>query len=391
MNNLETASIADRLAALGSERWALHFETRRRIKAGEDIIELTIGEPDIPTPTHLIDVADAAMRNGRTRYSGGKGEPAMLAAVAKKYAARSGRDITEKNVLAVPGTQAALSLAAMTLVETGDAMLVPDPYYATYEGVVRATGAEFVPIPMDAGNGFHLSADQLEAAVTPNAKVLLLNSPHNPTGAVLSDDEITAIARVCKKHNLWILSDEVYEQLIYRGSFASAFDQPEFADRVITVSSISKSHAAPGFRSGWCVGPDWFIDRMQSVAEAMLFGGQPFIADMTTHALSTTDDTASRMATAYQRRIKLLIEMLSSAPGLNILEPDAGMFMLIDVSKSGLDGDAFARRLLDYGVGIMPGNAFGEQAKNFIRLSLTVSDEVAGRAAQRILDFTHSV
>ena len=391
LTELSTASITDRLAALGSERWAVHYEARRRIKAGEDIIELTIGEPDIPTPIHLIDIAEASMRAGRTGYAGGKGEPVLLDALADKYSIRTGRDITTDNVLALPGTQAALAVSMLSMVEKGDAVVVPDPYYATYEGVVQATGADFISVPTNSTNGFKLTPEQLEAAIVPNAKVLLLNSPHNPTGAVLNTDEIAAIGKVCARHNLWILSDEVYEPLIYSGSFASAFDDPELSNRTVVVSSISKSHAAPGFRSGWAVGPSWFIEKAQSVAESFLFGNQPFIADMTAHAVSVPDDTAARMSIAYRRRIDLLMESFGESPALKPNQPASGMFMMVDVHHSGLSGAEFAMRLLDHGVAVMPGDVFGNQAKDFIRISLTVPDDQLSKAATRIIAFTNSL
>ncbi|MEM8748773.1 MAG: pyridoxal phosphate-dependent aminotransferase [Pseudomonadota bacterium] len=384
MKLLATAPITQRLAALGSECWAIHFEGRRRIAAGDDIIELTIGEPDVPTPPHLIAVAEAAMRAGRTRYASGKGEPGLLAAVARKYTARTGRSVTPEQVLVFPGTQAALAICMMSLVEAGDDVLVPDPYYATYEGVVRATGANFVPVPMSTDNGFHLTAAQVEKAVTPQSKVLLLNSPHNPTGAVLDKATILEIGAVCEKHGLWIISDEVYEPLTYDGDFASPFNDENLASRTIAMASISKSHAAPGFRSGWAVGPQWVMDRIQSVSEALLFGTQPFIADMTAHALDHPDTTAEQMGAAYQQRISLLMEAFSASP-LKPLEPKSGMFMLVDVSACGITGEAFAKQLLDDGVSVMPGNAFGKQADHFIRLSLTVDEEKLAEAAGRIV------
>ncbi len=383
---LSSASITGRLAELGSVRWALHFAARRRVAAGEDIIELTIGEPDVPTPAALIDVAHNAMRAGRTGYAGGRGEQVLVEAIAAKYSKRSGRLINQENVVAFPGTQAALSICMLAMVEQGDAVLVPDPYYATYEGVVRATGADFIAVPMSAENGFCLTVEQLENAMVPNARVLLLNSPHNPTGAVLNDREIAAIGAFCQRHNMWILSDEVYEDLIYGKPFASPFDNDDLAERIIVASSISKSHAAPGFRSGWAVGPDWFITRVQSVAESILFGNQPFIADMTAHALTHADDTSKNMAIAYQRRIDVLLEVFGSCSGLKPLRPDSGMFMLVNVSATGLDGSKFASRLLDFGVAVMPGDSFGSQAYDFIRLSLTVEDETLRRAALRIVN-----
>ena len=383
----KTASITERLAALGSEKWAVHFDARKRKALGEHIIELTIGEPDIPTPTHLLDVASDAMHAGRTRYSGGKGELTLREALAQKYAKRSGRAIHADQVLAFPGTQAALTICTLALVEKGDDVLVPDPYYATYEAVVGASGAGFFPVPTSPQNGFHLTADQLESCVTPSSKVLLLNSPHNPTGAVLNRDEILAIGEVCRKHDLWIVSDEVYESLIYESTFSSAFDEISLADRTIVTSSISKSHAAPGFRSGWCVGPEKFIAKAQPVSEAILFGNQPFIADMTTHALLHPDDTAQRMSMAYRRRIQLIMEIFADSNTLKPIKPHAGMFMLLDVSGSGMDGGEFAKKLLDQeSVATMPGDAFGAQAKDFIRLSLTVDDELLAEGARRMLN-----
>ncbi|EFL89752.1 pyridoxal phosphate-dependent aminotransferase [Ahrensia sp. R2A130] len=381
---LKTASITDRLANLGAARWDVHFEGRKRLAAGENLIELTIGEPDIPTPPALIEVAAQSMRDGRTGYAAGRGEPGMVAAIAAKYSARTGRTIDPRQVLSFPGTQAALSLCMLSLTEAGDDVLLPDPYYATYESVVRASGAQFVPVPMEAANGFHLTPDQLEAAITSSSKVLLLNSPHNPTGATLSAPEIGAIGEVCEAHDLWILSDEVYEPLVYSGTFASPFDDARLAERTVVVSSLSKSHAAPGFRAGWSVSPLWFADKAQSVSEAVLFGNQPFIADMVEAALKSDDDPAAEMGANYRSRIEAVKACFDGTP-LKPMVPEAGMFMLVDVSASGMDGEAFARKALDHGVSVMPGGSFGSQAKAFIRLSLTVPEDDLREAAERLV------
>lgn len=382
------ASITERLAGLGSGKWAVHFRGRQMKAEGRDVIELTIGEPDIPTDPALLDVCAASMRAGRTRYSNGRGEPALLNAVSAKYSRRTGRRIGTDQVLCFPGTQSALYAVMTGLVEAGDAVLIPDPYYATYEGVVRATGAAIVPVPTRAENRFHLRAADLEAAITPETKVLLLNTPHNPTGAVLTAVEIAAIGEVCRRHGLWIVSDEVYEELILDGTFASPFDDAAFADRTIVVSSISKSHAAPGFRSGWAVGPAEFCERLLPVSEMMLFGGQPFIADMAAHALTHDIPTAGLLRATYRRRAGLVVDALASCPALKALRPEAGMFILIDVSGSGLSGEAFARGLLEAeAVAVMPGASFGAEAQDFIRLSLTVPDAALAEACRRITRF----
>ncbi|MEN9895705.1 MAG: hypothetical protein RIR97_1557 [Pseudomonadota bacterium] len=378
------ASITDRLTDLGSEKWALHLTARQMKAAGEDIIELTIGEPDVAPDQQLLDEANRAMRAGRTRYSNGRGEPSVLKALADKYAKRRA-DTTTDNIMVFPGTQTALFAVMLGLVEKGDGVLVGDPLYATYEGVIAAAGAHPVYVPMHADKGFHMQAADLEKAITPECKVLLLNSPHNPTGAVLSKEELRAIGDVCIRHDLWIVSDEVYEQLVYKGEFASPFDRPELAERTIVVSSISKSHAAPGFRSGWAVGPKEFCERLLPVSETMLFGVQPFIADMTALAVSGTFTTSAVMRDLYTRRAGIILETLGHHASLRVLPLEAGMFQLLDISKTGLSGEDFAWALLrEHKVAVMPGSSFGQQAKNLVRLSLTVPDEVLKEACKRI-------
>ncbi|TPW29914.1 pyridoxal phosphate-dependent aminotransferase [Pararhizobium mangrovi] len=386
------ASITERLADLGSGKWAVHLAARERIASGEPIIELTIGEPDVPVDPALVAACTDAMTAGRTRYSSGRGEPELLAVLAEKYSERAGRRVTPENVLCFPGTQTALFAVMLTLTEAGDDVLVGDPFYATYEGIIRASGAGMRTVPLRAEAGFRMQAKDLEAAITPECRVLLLNSPHNPTGAVLSAEDVAAIGAVCEKHDLWIVCDEVYEELVFEGEAASPFDDPRFAERAIAVSSISKSHAAPGFRSGWAIGPAEFCRRALPVSETMLFGNQPFIADMTTAALSNDPGTSRGMRKAYRRRARLIEEALREAPGLRPLPPAAGMFILLDVSPTGLAGADFALALLDEaGVAVMPGSSFGDNAEAYVRLSLTVPDETLREACRRIGDFAASL
>lgn len=386
------ASITDRLADLGSAKWAIHVRGRQLRAAGLPVIELTIGEPDLdPDPT-LLDVCASAMRSGRTRYSNGRGEPSLVEALAGKYSRRTGRTITSDNILCFSGTQTGLFAVLLGLVEQGDKVLVPDPYYATYEGLVRGPGAELVPVPLDPVNRFHLRARDLEAAIQPGCRVLLLNSPHNPSGAVLTREEIAAIGDVCRKHDLWIVSDEVYEELTFGAPFASPLDIADLAERTIAVSSISKSHAAPGFRSGWAVGPAEFCRRLLPLSESMLFGGQPFIADMAAHALTHEFPTAATMRGLYSARADIIMTKLEGVAGLRPIRPEGGMFVLLDVRRTGLDGHAFASRLLEeQHVSVMPGSSFGEAAKYLVRMSLTVPDDKLAEACDRIAAFAGSL
>ncbi|MDG4650063.1 pyridoxal phosphate-dependent aminotransferase [Roseibacterium sp. SDUM158017] len=383
---MKYAEVLDRVADLGGAKWEVHFRARALAAAGRDIIELTIGEPDTPTPPHLAEIAIDAMRRGRTRYSNGSGEAGLRAALARRYGARSGRDIDPAQVLCFPGTQTALYAVMAGIVDAGSEVLVGDPMYATYEGIVRAAGGHVVPVPMDAGDGFRLKAEDVAARVTPATRAILLNSPHNPTGAILSRADIAAIGEVARAHDLWIVSDEVYEDLVFDGQgFASPLSLPGLADRVIVASSISKSHAAPGFRSGWIVAPAEFARRLLPLSETMLFGNQPFIADMTEAAVSAPSDVAAGMARRYAARAAHLKTTLEAAGRLAVHPPQAGMFAMVDISATGLASTPYALDLLEEaGVAVMPGSAFGSALDGWVRVSLTVDDARFDEAAARM-------
>ena len=272
------------------------------------------------------------------------------------------------------------------MVTSGDEVLVGDPMYATYEGLIRSTGATVGPVPLRPEHGFRMQVADAEARITPATRVLFLNSPHNPTGAVLSASDIRALCDLAARHDLWLLCDEVYEDLLFPGTtFASPLDLPDYADRVVTASSISKSHAAPGFRSGWCAGPAEFMDRLLPLSETMLFGSQPFIADMTAEAVSHPSPIAAPMMERFQRRAGLLHRALHGVAGLSVHVPQAGMFCVVDVRAVCPSGHDFAMGLLAAEkVAVMPGESFGTGLAGWLRLSLTQPDDRIAEAAARI-------
>ena len=381
------AAITDRLDGLAGAKWAVHALAREMAADGQDIIELTIGEPDVPTPAALIAAATAAMAAGRTGYSNGRGEPELTRALAARYTARRGRVIGADQVICLPGTQTTLFAVLTALLGPGDEVLVGDPMYATYAGLIAASGATMVPVPLRAEHGFRMQAKDVAARITQRSRVLFLNSPHNPTGAVLAGRDIAALAAIAVAQDLWILCDEVYEEMVFEGTiFASPLDDPALAERVIVASSISKSHAAPGFRSGWCVGPAEFCAKVLPLSETMLFGSQPFIADMTAVAVSAPSPVAAGMVERFQRRAGLIRDLLHGRAGLRVNTPEAGMFALVDISAMGLSGEAFALTLLkERQVAVMPGESFGAALTGWVRLSLTQSDARIAEACGRIL------
>jgi arginine:pyruvate transaminase len=382
---MKFAPISDRLAGLGAAKWAVHAEGLRRASLGEAIIMLSIGEPDLPPPASVLNAAATAMRSGRTRYAHGQGEPKTLAAIAKHLTQRSGLPVSPEQVLYTAGTQNGLCTALLTLVQTGDEVLVPDPYYATYEGLVAASGATFVPVATRPEDNFHVTAQAIERSITKRTRVLLLNTPSNPTGAVLTEKEIDEIGAVCERHDLWIICDEVYADITFDAPFCSPFDRPHLRHRTLAVSSISKSHALPGFRAGWVASHPDVTPRLVLVAEAMLFGSQPFIEDALTVALNEKHPEVERLRLAFRERAETLVKAFAGSQCITARMPEGGMFVMLDIRPTKLSGEDFAWQLLHQAnVSVMPGESFGNGGAGHIRIALTVDSELLREACTRI-------
>jgi len=387
---MQYAPVTARLSGLGSDKWALSAAANARLRAGQEVINLTIGEPDVPTPAALIATAAQAMAAGRTGYSNGRGETALLDALSGRYSALTGRTIAQNRFLCLPGTQTALYLVFMALCEPGCEVILGDPMYATYEGLIRASGAVPVPVMLSAEHGFHLQAADIIPKITSSTRAIFLNTPHNPTGAVLTPADLDAICSLAAAHDLWVISDEVYGDLTHGAAvFTSALANPAHEDRVIVTASISKSHAAPGFRSGWLCGPAEFCTRALPLSETMLFGSQPFIADMTAEAVASPPDLARAMAARMANRAAIIHAALDGVAGMRVHRPQAGMFALIDIRALSQDSQGFALALLDAtGVAVMPGASFGAALEGWLRVALNASDADTAEACRRIAHFT---
>ncbi len=379
------------MAGTGGAKWEVHARASALASTGRDIIALTIGEPDIPTPPEVIEPTVDALRRGRTDYSEGRGELVLRESLAAYYTAREGRAIDVAQILCFPGTQNALYVAMLGVAEAGSEVLVPDPMYATYEGVVLAAEATMVPVPLRPEREFRLDAADLESNVSQRTTAIVLNNPHNPTGSVLTGDDIEAVCEVARRHDLWIVSDEVYAEFAEPGTFVSPLQFESVADRVVAISSISKSHAAPGLRSGWSVGPADLQERLLPVVEAMLFGGPPFIADATAEVIGKGSTVVRGMAERFGRRAQLLEERLHDSTELEVLRPSAGMFAMVNVASTAMSGLAYANDLLDKaGVAVMPGSSFGSTVESWVRVALTVDDDRFETAVDRIIAHANS-
>lgn len=386
------SSLTTQLMGLGTGRWAVHHRATQRRRAGDDIVMLSIGEPQIATPEAIVDVAVESLRAGRTKYAIGRGEPALLDALAERYTKRSGRAVGTDQVTFFPGSHTALYALCQTLLEAGDHILVPEPFYAAYEGIIRASRAEIVSVPLRPENRFHLEIAALEEAVTPQSRALILNNPHNPTGAVLSPQRVREVAEFCRRHDLWLISDEAYEAHLYAGEFLSPFDLAEHAERTAIIASLSKSHAMTGWRCGWAIGSSELIKSVVAVSEAMMFGAQPFLQDATAYALTHDFEQLDRMIADYARRARLVVELLERSDAVTCHMPQGGIFVMVDVRATGVTGEDFAWRLLEErDIATMPGESFGASGGGHIRVALTASDNTIRAGCDGIVELADQI
>jgi arginine:pyruvate transaminase len=363
----------------------------QKAEAGDDVIFLSIGDPDFDTPPVIVDEAIRALHAGRTHYADFAGPLKLREVITRVHEQTTGCKVSAKQVVVMSGGQASLFATMMCLVGPGDEVIVPDPMYTTYEGVVGATGATVVTVPLRRDKGFHLNTEDVRAAITERTRVILLNFPHNPTGAVLHQHEIDALASICHEHNLWVVSDEVYASLMYEGDFISPASGPGMQNRTCVISSLSKSHAMPGWRMGWVVAPGELPVHIKHAVQCMMFGSPPFIMDAAIVALDQDHAEIIEMRATYKRRRDLVCRRLEEIQQISFVPPEGGMFVMVDVSTMGLSATEFATRLVDTeGVSMIPGDGFGPGGAGFLRLSLTASEQQLSEAMNRLARFINS-
>lgn len=381
------AKLTKRIAGEGAAAWDIHYRALARQARGEDITLLSVGDPDFSTPEPIVDSAVASLRGGATHYADVQGKPALREAIAEHYR-RQGVTASADNLVVMAGAQCGLYATAQCLLDPGDEVIVPEPGYVTYEAVIQATDSHLVRVPLRGDRGFKLDAADIAEAVTPRTRAILLNSPHNPTGQLIDAATWQSIAELCRQHDLWLISDEVYAELIFDGEHQCAFALPDMAERTVVVSSLSKSHAMTGWRVGWVLGPTQLSEHLSNLALCMLYGCPDFIQDAAIDALAHPPAQLAGMREAYRARRDAACDALATCEALAVVKPPAGMFIMIDIRATGLSSQAFADRLLDEtGISVLSGEAFGPSAAGFIRISLTIDIPNLSAACQRIADF----
>lgn len=353
---------------------------------------LTLGEPDFDTPPHVIEAAIDSMRAGETRYTPNAGIPELRGAIAQVYTQRWGREVGPENVVVTVGGQEGMFLALRTAVDAGDDVLVTDPAYANYKGQIHLMGANPVDVPLTEDNGFIVTAAQVEAALTPRTRALMLNSPANPLGAVVPEEELVAIAELARKHDFIVISDEVYEHIVHDGvrhvSIAQAV--PDF-QHVLMVGSLSKSYAMTGWRVGYIIGPEHLLATTIVMKEGVTSCSPAFVQKAAVAALTGPQDALTAMIATYRSRRDLIVDGLSAIPGVTCTGADGAFYVFADISASGLTSDAFVERLLvDHRVAVIPGTAFGAHGEGFVRLSYAADEETIRRGIDGIAELMAS-
>jgi arginine:pyruvate transaminase len=383
---MKFSSVVERIAGEGAEAWTIHYKAREAQERGEDVIVLSIGDPDLPAPAPVLTRALDALRAGDLRYTPAAGRQAVLEAIAAAHTRRTGQPASADNVIFLSGTQNALFAASMCIAGPGDEVLAMEPLYPSYPATIQVSGARLVRVPAPASRGFRPDLKLLEAAITPHTRALFFATPNNPSGVILTEQELTAIGELARRHSLWLVADEVYAGMAPEGRVPGL--AARLPEQVITVSSISKSHSLPGLRAGWLVGPKPLVKHAESLAMCMLFGLPGFIQEATITALEVAAQAESRIRDLCTARRDMLLKGLEGLRGVRCCVPNAGMFTLMDVRGTGLSGYDFMCELYkSERLSVIDGGAFGAETRGFVRLCFATDEATLSQAVVRIRRF----
>ncbi len=364
-------------------------EVRQLQAEGRSLVSLMRGQPDTPTPPHIVEAAERALRDGHTGYPDNRGEPILRQAVAEKLQRDNGLVYDpNREILITDGATCGVCTALGALIQPGDGVLLPDPIYDAYASPIALWGGRPVSVPATIRAGrFVLDRAALEAVCTPSARVLLLNTPWNPTGTVLSKAELAACTEFAAARNLTVISDEIYENLVYDGrrhvSPATLSDQARH--RTLGVNSLSKTYAMTGWRIGYCAGSAELIQAMLLVLQQFSRGPATFVQHAAAHALRSGQECVQRMNAEYQQRRDLVLQRLRGIPGVEPLTPEGGLFVMVDIRGPGMSSDEARKFLLrEAGVVLIHGAAYGPGGEGTLRVSFAAGGAILEQGLDRL-------
>jgi aspartate/methionine/tyrosine aminotransferase len=365
------------------------FEVLSRARAlerlGRHVVHLEIGEPDFDTPAHVVDAAVRALREGHTHYTPSPGIPELREAVARHVSRTRGIPVDPSEVVVTPGGKPVMAFTVLALVDPGDEVVYPDPGFPIYESLVRWVGAVPRPLRLREERGFRVDPDELASLVGPRTKLVILNSPHNPCGSVLSREDVQAIAEVCQRTRAWVLSDEIYSRILYDAQHHSIAAVPGMRERTVILDGFSKTYAMTGWRLGYGVMPARLAEAVTRFAVNVYSCPAAFAQVAGIAALEGPQEAVDAMVAEFRRRRDRVVQGLNAIEGIRCATPQGAFYAFPNVSRLDPDGKAFADYLLEEaGVAVLAGTAFGAAGRGYLRISYATSLENLELALERI-------
>jgi aspartate aminotransferase len=386
-----TIRFAERMSRLGTEGAFVVLAKARRLEAdGKKIVHLEIGEPDFPTPDNIIEAGISALQNGYTHYTPASGILEAREAVAAFVSRTLKADVDAADVVLVPGSKNVLLFTLLACIEPGDEVILPDPAYPAYASQVNFIGAVPKLVTLREETGFRMDLDQLASLVTPKTRMLIINTPQNPTGGILTEEDVAFVCELAQKHDLLVVSDEIYSQLVYGFQHVSPLSQPGMRERTVLMDGLSKSYAMTGWRLGYAVAPRALAVKLDQlmINSSSCAAGFTQMAAIEALGAPESERAVQRMVKVFERRRDLVVEGLNAIPGVRCAKPQGSFYAFPNVQGTGLDERELADRLLtEAGVAVLPGTAFGEAGKGYIRLAYTQSEDELNRGLKQIADF----
>ncbi|CAN5631935.1 pyridoxal phosphate-dependent aminotransferase [soil metagenome] len=376
------------MSSIGTET---AFEAAARARAleaeGRDIIHLEIGEPDFDTPANIVAAAHRALDEGWTHYGPPLGLPALREAIATDVTLRKGFTADPANVVVTPGAKPIMFYALLALIDEGDEVIYPDPGFPIYESMTRYAGGTPVPIALREDHDFRLDTDELRSLVTDRTRMIIFNSPHNPTGSVLMRRDIEAIASIARDHDLVVMADEIYGRDLYEGEHVSIASLPDMVERTIVLDGFSKTYAMTGWRLGYAIVPPSLLSAFSKLIINSVSCTSAFSQVAAIEALTGPQDRVHEMVDEFRVRRDMIVAGLNKIPGIRCRMPAGAFYVFPNVAATGLDGTGFADRMLhEAGVCVLAGTAFGHTATDHVRISYANSPENLRRALDRIAE-----
>lgn len=383
MKHLSTAA----LNVEGQPMFKLLDKVQQLERMGREILHFELGEPNFDTPPNIVDAACQALKRGDTHYTSSMGLYALREVVQQTTQLSRGFKPDIDQILVTPGANAIIYLAVSCLVNPGEEVIIPDPGFPTYYSAIRYCGAIPVTVPLHESNQFRLNPDDLRKRITPKTRLIIINSPSNPTGAVMTPEEIDEVARIAAEHDIYLLSDEIYARMVFAGE--NRFHTPAILDRckerTIIINGFSKAFAMTGWRLGVAIGPKEVIEKMGLIIQTIVSCVPPFIQLAGVEAIKGDQSAISEMLTAYRQRRDVLVDGLNSIPEIQCVRPEGALYAFPNILGTGMTSDAFADFALDKaGVALLPGNNFGGHGEGFVRLCYVNTLENIERAIEQL-------